>query len=128
VSLLPTRSFLVRQAAKATKHPLRATGFPEIVQGSGVSLRPNADIDRVREDDSPVRLGALAQHAVQDLAESRSLVLAEICDTKPEIGLLYSIQSHISCPDANVPRRAPRPRSSSSFRVERARSTGGARR
>jgi hypothetical protein len=43
-------------------------------------LRPDADVDRVRQDCSPVCPGALAEHAVQDLPESHSLILSEVRD------------------------------------------------
>jgi hypothetical protein len=42
------------------------------------SFRPDADVDRVREDGSPVPAGALAEHAVEDLAQPRLLLLSEI--------------------------------------------------
>jgi hypothetical protein len=49
----------------------------------GASLRPDANVDRVCEYGSPASGGALAEHTVEDLAESRPLVLAEICDQQP---------------------------------------------
>jgi hypothetical protein len=42
---------------------------------SGECLRPDADVDRVGQDSRPVPSGALAEHSVEDLAESRLLLL-----------------------------------------------------
>ena len=47
---------------------------------SWASLRADADVNGVREDCSPVAAGALAEHAIEDLAEPDLLVLGEICD------------------------------------------------
>ena len=52
-------------------------GFRSI---QGASFCPDADVDRVREHSSSVRIGALAEPLVEDLAQAPLLVLAEVCD------------------------------------------------
>jgi hypothetical protein len=49
---------------------------------SHASLRPDADVDGVCEHGSPVRSGALTEHAVEDLAQARSLFLRKVCDQR----------------------------------------------
>jgi hypothetical protein len=84
-------------------------------------LRPDADVDRVRQDCSPVCPGALAEHAVQDLPESHSLILSEVRDqhapgqslhgkegvdgSSPSEGFAKGQQMALFCASASADRR-----------------------
>ena len=78
-------------------------GFRSI---QGASFCPDADVDRVREQSSPVRM-ARYEPLVDDLV-SRPCWSHEVCDQHARDRVAVHHPVHISCPEANAGRSTVR--------------------